>query len=155
MDSVTVESVGDLGTLLASFQRSLRAANKSPKTCAVYSEAGNQLLAFLIEAGMPTAVSRDPPRARRGVRRAAGRDENAGNGLQQIQGTVLAVQLPGRLRGDHRVAYGEDEATEGARGAGARADRRPVERNCSPRARARRSTIVGTSRSSDCSSTAA
>jgi hypothetical protein len=58
MDSVTGESVGDLATLLPSFQRLLRAANKSPKTCATYAEAGNQLLAFLIESSMPT------PRAR-------------------------------------------------------------------------------------------
>jgi site-specific recombinase XerD len=58
MDSVTAQSVGDLATLLPSFQRSLRAANKSPKTCATYAEAGNQLLAFLIESGMPTAVAK-------------------------------------------------------------------------------------------------
>jgi hypothetical protein len=58
MDSVTGESVGDLATLLPSFQRLLRAANKSPKTCATYAEAGNQLLAFLIESSMPTAASK-------------------------------------------------------------------------------------------------
>jgi len=53
---VTAESVGDLATLIPSFERSLRAANKAPKTIATYSEAANQLLAFLRESGMPTAV---------------------------------------------------------------------------------------------------
>lgn len=58
MNSVTTESVGDLATLIPSFERSLRAANKSPKTIATYGEAANQLLAFLRESGMPTQVAR-------------------------------------------------------------------------------------------------
>jgi site-specific recombinase XerD len=58
MDTVTAPSVGDLATLIPSFQRSLRAANKSPKTIATYSEAANQLLAFLRESGMPTEVAK-------------------------------------------------------------------------------------------------
>jgi site-specific recombinase XerD len=37
--------------------RSLRAANKSPKTIKAYREAAVQLLAFLTEHGMPTAVA--------------------------------------------------------------------------------------------------
>ena len=56
MDGITAASVGDLATLIPSFERSLRAANKSPKTVQVYSEAANQLPAFLRETGMPTAV---------------------------------------------------------------------------------------------------
>jgi site-specific recombinase XerD len=56
-DTVTAASVGDLATLIPSFERSLRAANKSPKTVQVYSEAANQLLAFLRQSGMPTAVA--------------------------------------------------------------------------------------------------
>jgi hypothetical protein len=58
MNSVTTESVGDLATLIPSFERSLRAANKSPKTIATYGEAAHQLLAFLRESGMPTEVAR-------------------------------------------------------------------------------------------------
>jgi site-specific recombinase XerD len=57
MNSVTAASVGDLSTLIPSFERSLRAGNKSPKTVQVYGEAANQLLKFLQEAGMPTEVS--------------------------------------------------------------------------------------------------
>jgi site-specific recombinase XerD len=57
MNSVTTESVGDLSSLIPSFLRSLRAANKSPKTIATYGEAANQLYAFLRESGMPTEVS--------------------------------------------------------------------------------------------------
>jgi site-specific recombinase XerD len=44
--------------LIPSFQRSLRAANKSPKTVATYSEAADQLLAFLKQSGMPTEASK-------------------------------------------------------------------------------------------------
>ena len=58
MDTVTASSVGDLATLIPSFQRSLRASNKSPKTIATYSEAANQLLAFLRASGMPTEVAK-------------------------------------------------------------------------------------------------
>ena len=58
MDLGTSQSVGDLSTLIPSFERSLRAANKSPKTIATYGEAANQLLACLIESGMPTEVAR-------------------------------------------------------------------------------------------------
>jgi hypothetical protein len=57
-NSVTTESVGDLATLIPSFERSLGAANKSHKTIAAYGEAANQLLAFLRESGMPTQVTR-------------------------------------------------------------------------------------------------
>lgn len=49
-------SVGDLSTLIPSFERSLRAANKSPKTVKGYAEAAWQLLAFLTQRGMPTAA---------------------------------------------------------------------------------------------------
>jgi site-specific recombinase XerD len=55
---VTAEIVGDLATLIPSFERSLRAANKSPKTIQVYGEAACQLLAFLRDAGMPTEAAR-------------------------------------------------------------------------------------------------
>jgi site-specific recombinase XerD len=58
MDTVTAQSVGDLGMLIPSFERSLRAANKSPKTLSVYREAADQFLAFLREAGMPTEVAK-------------------------------------------------------------------------------------------------
>jgi site-specific recombinase XerD len=58
MARVTAQSVGDLATLIPSFQRSLRASNKSPKTIATYSEAAEQLLAFLRESGTPTQVTK-------------------------------------------------------------------------------------------------
>jgi site-specific recombinase XerD len=57
LSRLTAQTVGDLETLIPSFERSLRAANKSPKTVQVYTEAANQLLAFLREMGMPTAVA--------------------------------------------------------------------------------------------------
>ena len=57
MTSKTAASVGDLSALIPSFERSLRAANKSPKTIKTYGEASSQLLRFLTEAGMPTDAS--------------------------------------------------------------------------------------------------
>ena len=58
MEQITPASVGDLATLIPSFERSLRAANKSPKTIQVYGEAAHQLLAFLRETGMSTEVAK-------------------------------------------------------------------------------------------------
>ena len=40
----------------ASFVRALRAENAAEKTIVTYSEALNQLEAFLVERGMPTTV---------------------------------------------------------------------------------------------------
>jgi len=57
VNPVTIASVGDLATLIPSFQRSLRAENKSPKTIATYGEAANQLLDFLRASGMLTEVA--------------------------------------------------------------------------------------------------
>jgi site-specific recombinase XerD len=54
MTTRTVSSVGDLATLIPSFERSLRAGNKSPKTVETYGEACRQLVAFLVDRGMPT-----------------------------------------------------------------------------------------------------
>jgi site-specific recombinase XerD len=51
-------SVGDLGTLIPDFERSLRAANKSRKTVAVYGDAARRLDTFLAEHGMPAQVGR-------------------------------------------------------------------------------------------------
>lgn len=58
MKQVTAESVGDLATLIPSFNRALRAANKSEKTIATYGEACSQLLEFLRDSGMPTGVAK-------------------------------------------------------------------------------------------------
>lgn len=58
MDSLaTTLSVGHLASLLPSFKRSLRAANKSPRTIETYGAAVEQLLAFLTAAGMPTEAA--------------------------------------------------------------------------------------------------
>ncbi len=47
-------SVGDLWALVSDFERSLRAANKSPKTVKIYGEAARGLASFLATNGMPT-----------------------------------------------------------------------------------------------------
>jgi len=49
---------GDLAGLIPSFERSLRAQNKSPRTIQTYVDDARRLLAFLESAGMPTAVDR-------------------------------------------------------------------------------------------------
>jgi site-specific recombinase XerD len=47
----------DIPTLLPSWQRSLRAACRSPRTVQSYTEAAEQLSDFLVRKGMPTAVT--------------------------------------------------------------------------------------------------
>jgi site-specific recombinase XerC len=47
----------DIPALLPSWQRSLRAARRSPRTVQSYTEAAEQLSDFLVRAGMPTAVA--------------------------------------------------------------------------------------------------
>ena len=49
-------SVGDLALLIPSFERSLRATNKSSRTVGTYGDAARQLLSFLAANGMPTDV---------------------------------------------------------------------------------------------------
>jgi site-specific recombinase XerD len=46
----------DIPALLPSWQRSLRAARRSPRTVQSYTEAADQLAGFLVRQGMPTAV---------------------------------------------------------------------------------------------------
>lgn len=49
--------VGDIGAMLTSWQRSLRAANRSPRTIQSYTESVGQLAAFLASRGMPEQVA--------------------------------------------------------------------------------------------------
>jgi site-specific recombinase XerD len=46
----------DIPALLPSWQRSLRASRRSPRTVQSYTEAAEQLADFLVRRGMPTAV---------------------------------------------------------------------------------------------------
>jgi site-specific recombinase XerD len=54
---VTRTNVGELPGLVRSFERHLRAANRSPQTIKTYLEAVGQLCDFLAGAGMPTAAT--------------------------------------------------------------------------------------------------
>jgi site-specific recombinase XerD len=56
--TTSAPSVGDLRTLVPDFERSLRAANKSPKTIKIYVEAARGLIEFLLDAGMPTEAEK-------------------------------------------------------------------------------------------------
>src|SRR4029450_11221112 len=47
----------DIPALLPSWQRSLRAARRSPRTFQSYGEAAEQFADFLVRRGMPTAVA--------------------------------------------------------------------------------------------------
>ncbi len=53
----TTTNVGELVGLARSFQRQLRATNRSPRTVTTYLEAVNQLCRFLAEKGMPTTAA--------------------------------------------------------------------------------------------------
>src|SRR5215211_4017417 len=55
VDTQTLAAV-DIPALLPSWQRSLRAARRSPRTVQSYTEAAEQLSDFLVRRGMPTAV---------------------------------------------------------------------------------------------------
>ncbi len=48
--------MGSLASLVPSWERSLRARNRSPKTIKGYVEAANLMIAFLADRGMPTAA---------------------------------------------------------------------------------------------------
>src|SRR3954468_1146464 len=49
---------GSLASLLPSWERSVRAQRKSPKTIRGYLDSAGQLLGFLESAGMPTVATR-------------------------------------------------------------------------------------------------
>src|SRR5439155_9121595 len=49
--------LADIDTLARSFERSLRASNRSVRTVETYMEAVHQLHRFLVERGMPTDVT--------------------------------------------------------------------------------------------------
>lgn len=57
-ESTSASVVGDLGSLIGDFERSLAAANKSPRTLEIYGGAARRLEAFLVARGMPTVVER-------------------------------------------------------------------------------------------------
>lgn len=54
----TTPSVGHIESLISSWARSLRAANRSPKTQETYLEAAHQLADFLRRHGMPAEVAK-------------------------------------------------------------------------------------------------
>ncbi len=116
---VTAESVGDLSTLIDSWRRSLKAANKTDKTIATYMEAARQLLAFLAESGMPTLVLNI---RREHVEAFVGRlvdTRSACDGQQPLPSPCGPLQVAGGGWRDPRLAYGADEAADRARGPGA------------------------------------
>jgi site-specific recombinase XerC len=55
--SVETSVLVDIPALLPSWQRSLRAARRSPRTVQSYTEAAEQLSDFLVRKGMPTLVA--------------------------------------------------------------------------------------------------
>lgn len=57
MSTTDAISVGDIGVLIASWKRSLAAANKSERTQKIYTDAARHLTDFLHANGMPTAVA--------------------------------------------------------------------------------------------------
>ncbi len=58
MAQVTDATIGHLADLIPSWERSLRAANKAPRTRQGYAEAARRLNAFLEANGMPTEVAK-------------------------------------------------------------------------------------------------
>ncbi len=56
--SLTDLAPGDLRALVRSWDRSLRALNRSPNTRAAYGESMRQLIDFIVAAGMPTEAAK-------------------------------------------------------------------------------------------------
>lgn len=56
LDNIHTEFTIDIPSLLPSWQRSLKAARRSPRTIQSYTESGEQLSDFLVRNGMPTNV---------------------------------------------------------------------------------------------------
>lgn len=56
-DPSALATLGDLGILAASFRRSLRARNRSPRTVEGYLDGVERFHAYLVRTGMPTAVA--------------------------------------------------------------------------------------------------
>jgi site-specific recombinase XerD len=54
----TADSPSDIGVLVRSFELSLRATNKSPKTIKSYTDTVRGLCLFLVDHGMPTDIQR-------------------------------------------------------------------------------------------------
>jgi site-specific recombinase XerC len=57
MDTLVTAATVDIPALLPSWQRSLRASRRSPRTVQSYTESAEQLADFLVRKGMPTAVA--------------------------------------------------------------------------------------------------
>jgi site-specific recombinase XerD len=55
--NTAIVQVVDIPVLVPSWQRSLRAARRSPRTVQSYTESAEQLADFLVRQGMPTAVA--------------------------------------------------------------------------------------------------
>ncbi|MDE3194339.1 MAG: integrase, partial [Chloroflexota bacterium] len=53
----SLATLADLGVLAASFRRSLRARNRSPRTVDGYLEGVERFHAYLVRMGMPTAAA--------------------------------------------------------------------------------------------------
>jgi hypothetical protein len=56
--AITSVAGTDLEDLLDSFELSLRAGNKAPRTLEVYGDSLRQLIEFLKQAGAPTDITR-------------------------------------------------------------------------------------------------
>jgi site-specific recombinase XerD len=56
--AISARVAGDLNTLVGDFERSLRAANKTPRTVKIYGDSARWLIAFLESQEMPTAAER-------------------------------------------------------------------------------------------------
>ncbi|MDQ3575618.1 MAG: tyrosine-type recombinase/integrase [Actinomycetota bacterium] len=88
--------VGDVRTLTESFERYLRAANRSPRTVETYLEAVERFARFLDRHELSAKGRAHPPGARRGLHRGRAGPLEAVNRLQPLPVPAAVLQLPGR-----------------------------------------------------------
>jgi len=116
-------SAVDIPALLPSWQRSLRAARRSPRTVQSYTESAKQLADFLVRRGMPQGRRVDPARARRVLHRGPGQPVPTDR-RRSLQVAQADVPVGARGGGDHHRPDGADAAALGSRGPTGDSDRR-------------------------------
>ncbi len=86
-----VTNPSDVAHLVRSFELSLRAANKAPKTIKSYTNTVRGFCMFLVEHGMPNGRPQSDEGARRDVHRRAGRAFSTKDSLDPVRGSPTVL----------------------------------------------------------------
>ncbi len=142
--AVTVASVNDIPALQRDFERSQRAARRSPRTIQTYREGGQPTRRVPGAVGDADRGDVAPPGARRGLHGRAEPTDEACHRLQPLPSVAAVLQVPrgGRWRSSARPWSGCAERR--CRWSRCPCCRRSSSRHCWPPARATTSSPGGT-----------